>query len=886
LAGTSTVDTLQMQFKTAGVKDFEKEVGGVEQAAKAITESVQKSLDGLKTSINNTLEGFNTTMQSYKATVDAGLADTTLSLKSWTNTAGDFLTKQKDLVVGKLSENVLDPVKNQFEGMGQALGGAYSDISKVTAGFITDSKEEITQLGTTFYDAVVPAFDSVKIKTNELVDDIKRTYPKVTEVVERIATSSSEFLKKHTESVMGWATTQVQGLMDTFKGFGEEVKQKGFLGLATEIPKILRDSYAQIRSEFFKNQSPLTKALQGPWLAAEAGVMKVTSLALGLPQTIKDTYDKVSDYGTKIVKTIKDVQLKIEGGWKALKNFGAQLKTNITNAGKFLGKITGVSTALRALKRMTSFTFKITGAMALVSIVSNVLGDFWDFWEILQDSLIAVMTPISNVLNEIIIELVPIIQTVLVPLINMSASVLKDVLKIIQGLMSEGSGFKGMLTSLVTVLAKVGKIIGQVIGKTLTALLPSLMQLFQVLVDMVMDFVKLLLPTLIKLFDMLIPVVITLVTALKPLIEAIFTVIKELLPVYMIVLGLMVGIFIDLVKQLLPPMVPAIIEMVKALGELAVALMPIIKLMVQMMGFFLTYLFGPIMIKSMILGAKIASWYLSVLAAAVALVVTVFSTAFNFITAFPRLIADAFSWVISTIESVFKRLWSFITDLPKLVFNAFSWIISTIEGILAGLWDTISSFFMRVIAFLGLKEIGHALKGAWDWIYSLISIPLKLLEAAINAMLLPIKAILGWDPPAIPGGTLGSILGVSVPDVRFAKGGIVTGETLATVGEAGPEAILPLKSDILQRLLPSLIEVQGPETTALPSVVQTSHGASILAAVKGISFPSAVQTEHGGEIVQALQTINAFLGQISGEMQKKEEPIQQHALDFGLLGFI
>ena len=38
---------------------------------------------------------------------------------------------------------------------------------------------------------------------------------------------------------------------------------------------------------------------------------------------------------------------------------------------------------------------------------------------------------------------------------------------------------------------------------------------------------------------------------------------------------------------------------------------------------------------------------------------------------------------------------------------------------------------------------------------------------------------------------LAASLGVEVP--AFAKGGIVTGPTLALIGEAGPEAVIPLR---------------------------------------------------------------------------------------------
>ena len=69
--------------------------------------------------------------------------------------------------------------------------------------------------------------------------------------------------------------------------------------------------------------------------------------------------------------------------------------------------------------------------------------------------------------------------------------------------------------------------------------------------------------------------------------------------------------------------------------------------------------------------------------------------------------------------------------------------------------------------------------------------------------------ILAWDPPVIPGGTISEILwGRRYQIPMLAEGGIagVAGDAaLAAVGEAGPEAILPLKADVIERVLTPLL---------------------------------------------------------------------------------
>ena len=61
-----------------------------------------------------------------------------------------------------------------------------------------------------------------------------------------------------------------------------------------------------------------------------------------------------------------------------------------------------------------------------------------------------------------------------------------------------------------------------------------------------------------------------------------------------------------------------------------------------------------------------------------------------------------------------------------------------------------------------------------------------------------INEILNWDPPG-PGGWVSDIIpgmetGYQIPIIELAKGGIVNSPTLALIGEAGPEAVVPLNS--------------------------------------------------------------------------------------------
>ena len=83
----------------------------------------------------------------------------------------------------------------------------------------------------------------------------------------------------------------------------------------------------------------------------------------------------------------------------------------------------------------------------------------------------------------------------------------------------------------------------------------------------------------------------------------------------------------------------------------------------------------------------------------------------------------------------------------------------------------------------------------WDGIYGAIKAPINLIIGAINTLIRGLNRI-SFDIPnwkAIPAEFRGKTWGISIPEVPLlAQGGIVTRPTLAMMGEAGAEAVIPL----------------------------------------------------------------------------------------------
>ena len=86
--------------------------------------------------------------------------------------------------------------------------------------------------------------------------------------------------------------------------------------------------------------------------------------------------------------------------------------------------------------------------------------------------------------------------------------------------------------------------------------------------------------------------------------------------------------------------------------------------------------------------------------------------------------------------------------------------------------------------------IENFISGIWNKIVTAAQTALTTVENLINKIMAPINAVTG----AVSGITsgIGNVVGGAIK--AFAAGGIVSSPTLALVGEAGPEAIIPLSA--------------------------------------------------------------------------------------------
>ncbi|VLN05877.1 TMP repeat family [Streptococcus pneumoniae] len=135
--------------------------------------------------------------------------------------------------------------------------------------------------------------------------------------------------------------------------------------------------------------------------------------------------------------------------------------------------------------------------------------------------------------------------------------------------------------------------------------------------------------------------------------------------------------------------------------------------------------------------------------------------------------------VTNALSSVSNWFGEMFTNAYNAVKNAFS----SIGGFFSGVWSTVQSIFVNAG-----QKVGSAVGGAFR---SAVNGVLGTIENVVNGFIGMINGVLGMINK-IPGVSLGGIGYVSLP--RLARGGIVDSPTIAMIGEAGKEAVVPLEN--------------------------------------------------------------------------------------------
>ncbi len=152
--------------------------------------------------------------------------------------------------------------------------------------------------------------------------------------------------------------------------------------------------------------------------------------------------------------------------------------------------------------------------------------------------------------------------------------------------------------------------------------------------------------------------------------------------------------------------------------------------------------------------------------------------------------------VVQPIVGFFTGLWAQLNTAVTTAINLFrtawstvaTWfntnVVQPIAGFFTGLWDSVKKLFTSVGTTIG-NAVGGAFKSA-------VNAVIGFVEGTINNLIRGINAAIGLIN-MIPGVNIRTLSMLSIP--RMAQGGVVARPTIAMIGEAGREAVLPLENN-------------------------------------------------------------------------------------------
>lgn len=169
----------------------------------------------------------------------------------------------------------------------------------------------------------------------------------------------------------------------------------------------------------------------------------------------------------------------------------------------------------------------------------------------------------------------------------------------------------------------------------------------------------------------------------------------------------------------------------------------------------------------------VAEWFRDMFSRAWEAIKTIWNAAVGYFQGVWNGVKNVFSVVKQWFGDTFRAAWKAITDIFDKAASYFS-----------GVWGKIKKVFSDASGAIG-KAVADTFAKAVNWV-------LDKAISMINGFIRTLNRAIGIINK-IPGVNLSSLSEISIP--KLAKGGIATSSTIANIGEAGKEAILPLENN-------------------------------------------------------------------------------------------
>ena len=396
------------------------------------------------------------------------------------------------------------------------------------------------------------------------------------------------------------------------------------------------------------------------------------------------------------------------------------------------------------------------------------------------------------------------------------------------------AGLAPLLPQLVPVLGMIAELFAMIATEALTILVPVLANFISTILPVLIEgFIKLappiialvselsasLIPLLANLASAIVPILVTILTILTPVLTTIVTIMSNLSPSVYIAGG---AIFL-LIKGLIlakAAFIAAKLAVIGFIGRMKALLLTLIQKMgalfslITRMGLYTATLLRNI-VTATAQGVAWAAQRAALIASTVATkAATVAQKALNLalrmnpigliITAIALLVAGLIYFFTQT--EIGQRIWEAFTEIFLATVRAIGdWFAYVFTEWLPGIWTSFTDFLSNAWdTFVGYFEL--ALEGIGNFFTGIVNGWISLFEGFVNGLINGVNFIiraLNKIQVTIPdfaifGDLAGKRFGVNISEIsrislpRLAKGGLVDSPTMALIGEAGPEVVVPL----------------------------------------------------------------------------------------------
>jgi phage-related protein len=336
----------------------------------------------------------------------------------------------------------------------------------------------------------------------------------------------------------------------------------------------------------------------------------------------------------------------------------------------------------------------------------------------------------------------------LIPVFETIGEVLGDTVTEMQPMLTDLVGqIPGLLQAFIPLIPAIASIAEMFIG-LISAALPFITDILNVLIPVIGELMPVIMKAIDSAFEPLMDAFMVLVDALIPLVE-------EFLPVFAQIIGELAPMFADLVAEiapmvgeLLPPLLDLFFQLIDALRPMIEKLLPIIIDLFSK--------FAPIVVTLISAFMPLIQAILPPLVSLLEILIPILEFMAR---VFSIILVTAINIFIGVVEGVQKFIQNF-GPVMENVFISFGIVFATIiNGMISG-FENFINFFVEGFNLI-IKGVNRVRRSLGQSEFGMVA-----------------KVSFGR---------------VEVPTLKpMAVGGIVTGPTAALIGEAGPEAVIPL----------------------------------------------------------------------------------------------